>query len=84
MRYADKFCTYTEEYFPVHIYIFTGPCVLTGKNYSVIVDAKELYNYRTNDCSIQDAFPNMPECDREFLMSGISPKGWDLNLSDEE
>ncbi len=75
MRYADNYCTYTEQYQPTHTYTFTGPCVVTGKPYSVTVPADGLYRYRQG-AYIQDAFPNLSKEDREFLISGMSPEGW--------
>ena len=80
MRYVDKHCTYEESYENgVHTYTFTGPCVFTGKPYSVTVLAEQLYKYRQG-AYIQDAFPNLSADDCEFLISGISPKGWSLRF----
>jgi hypothetical protein len=76
MRYADARCTYTETYTPEHTYTFTGPCAITGKPYSVTVPAAGLFAYRQG-AYIQDAFPDLPAGDREFLMSGISPEAFD-------
>lgn len=75
MRYADSHCTYTESYTPVHTYTYTGPCMVTGKLYSVTVPAEGLFQYR-NGSLAQDAFPNLSREDREFLISGYSPEGW--------
>lgn len=76
MRYADARCTYTESYEPVHTYTFTGPCVVTGKPYSVTVPGPGLFAYR-HGAYIQAAFPDLPAGDREFLISGISPEAFD-------
>lgn len=75
MFYADNKCTYTEQSSPEHTYTFTGPCVVTGKPYSVTVPAAGLFRYRYG-ASIQDAFPGLSADDREFLISGMSPEGW--------
>jgi hypothetical protein len=76
MRYADNYCTYTEEVRDgKQVYIFTGPCFATGKPYSVAVPAEGLFKYRQG-AYIQDAFPEISKDDREFLMSGYSPEGW--------
>jgi len=84
MRYAQSpACTYTEQYEPEHTYTFTGPCLKTGKPYSVTVPAKGLYNYNQG-AHIQDAFPNLSNDDREFLISGYSPEGWKLIFGSEE
>ncbi len=76
MRYMDK-CTYTETYEDgKHYYIFTGPCLITKKPYSVKVPGSELYAYNQGRY-IQDAMPSVSAEDREFLMTGYSPEGWD-------
>ncbi len=83
MRYADRFCTCTEQYLPEHTYTFTGPCVVTGKTVSVVVPADGLYAYRQGT-HIQNAFPKMSADDREFLISGISGEGWSKTFADSE
>ena len=85
MRYADAFCTYKEQFKPEHAYVFTGPCVFSGNNYTVVVPAKQLFEYRRNpNLKIQDAFPEMDPGDREFLMNGASPKAFDELFSEDE
>lgn len=83
MRYASSHCTCTEVYTPEHAYIFTGPCMLTGKSYSVTVPAPQLFAYNQGGM-IQDAMPTLSREDREFLMSGYSPEGWDLMFGEQE
>ena len=83
MRYADSHCEYVENYKPEHTYTFTGPCVVTGKPYSVTVPGDELYAYRRG-AYIQDAMPSVSKDDREFLMSGMSPEGWNETFGGEE
>lgn len=83
MRYADNRCSYTESFEPEHTYTFTGPCIVTGKPYSVTVKAAELYAYRRG-AFIQDAFKSLSADDREFLMSGSSPEGWKQMWGEEE
>lgn len=84
MLYADNCCTYTEQFKPEHAYVFTGPCIQTGKPHSVTVPAKQLNEYRRGiHKHIQDAFPQMSAGDREFLMSGISPEAFDALFSEE-
>ena len=82
MRYADNQCVCTETYEPNHVYTFTGPCVVTGETYSVTVPAAELYAYRRG-LKIQDAMPSLDAGDREFLMSGFSPAGWDWTFGSD-
>jgi hypothetical protein len=83
MMYADSHCTYDETCKPVHGYTFTGPCVVTGEPYSVFIPAPELFAYRRGD-KIQDAMPSVKPEDREFLMSGTSPEGWNQVFGPEE
>jgi hypothetical protein len=55
----------------------TGECVFTKKPHSITVDADEFQTRRDNpDMLIQDAMPTTSADDREFLISGISPEGW--------
>ena len=84
MFYAANFCTYSEETRNgVHGYVFTGPCMRTKKQFSVFAPSKGLYAYRQG-ASVQNAFPDMPADQREFLISGYSPKGWDLVFKDNQ
>jgi hypothetical protein len=84
MRYADSNCDYTEGFEGgVHTYTFTGPCVVTGKSYSVTVLGSELYAYRKG-AKLQDAFRSLSAGDREFLFSGFSPEGWVKTFPDDE
>ncbi len=84
MRYADSHCVYTETYDNgEHCYVFTGKCVVTGKETSVKVPAPALFAYRQGK-HIQDAMPTVSKDDREFLMSGISGEGWKQMFGGEE
>lgn len=83
MFYAFNHCKITEVYEPEHIYIFSGPCIKTGEEYSVSVKAPDLYKYHQGEY-IQNAFPYLSTDDREFLMSGYSPKGWKEIFGNEE
>lgn len=74
MMYADNACSYRELRDP-HRYVFSGQCIVTKKEYSVTVPAQELYAYRQGEL-IQTALKSVSAGDREFLMSGISPDGW--------
>jgi len=68
VRYALSKCQYDGDK-------FTGPCVVTGKEQSVVVTRDELKAYQ-NGAKIQDAMPRLSNDEREFLMSGISGEGW--------
>lgn len=76
MYYADNHCHYEEKLNP-HVYVFTGRCLITVKPYTVTVPAEGLYQYRQG-VHIQKALPDLSAEDREFLMTGLSPEGWDL------
>lgn len=83
MRYADSRCTYEEKYTPKHVYIFTGKCIVMGKEHSVSVPAEELYAYRRGK-STQEALKSVSEDDREFLLSGFTEEGWELAFGKDE
>ena len=83
MRYADARCKYVEVFEPKHAYVFTGPCIVTGKPYSVTIPAEELFAYNKG-AFIQDAMKSVSVDDREFLMSGITPEGWERQFGDED
>lgn len=53
----------------------TGTCVVTGKEHSVEVPDARMILYQCG-AHVQDAFPELPTDEREFLISGISPEGW--------
>jgi len=78
--YLSK-CTYVEEYKPVHVYIFTGDCVVTQEPYTVRLPANGLFFYNQG-MLVQNAFPGVSAEDREFITSGVSPKGWALMTQD--
>ncbi len=54
----------------------TGPCVITGNQYSVVVAKEAATNYFKLGMKIHEAFPKLSLEEREFLISGISPEGW--------
>lgn len=82
MKYADTCCKYTEKFNP-HVYVYEGPCIVTGKMQKVEVPAEELYKYRQG-AYIQDAFKSLTPDEREFLMSGISGEAWDKMWGEDE
>jgi hypothetical protein len=89
-RYIDRI-KYTENYEPrfdtetgreiqsLHTYTFTGPCIVTGEEYSVTVKGPELFQMRQTNSMM--ALKSLDSGDREFLISGTSPKGWDKLFS---
>lgn len=54
----------------------SAPCVKTQEEYSVILTQEDFAKWRSGIGHIQDQLPNLSIEDREFLISGISPKGW--------
>ena len=55
-----------------------GNCVVTKKPHSITVVSDELDKWLTGDLLIQDALiTDVTADDREFLMTGISPEGWE-------
>ena len=56
-----------------------GNCVVTKKPHSIFVDSVELNKWLTGDHLIQDVIiTDVSADDREFLMTGISPEGWNV------
>ena len=54
-----------------------GPCYKTGEEYTTA--AFEVIGYMgwiLDKAPIQECLPELNDEDREFLISGISPKGW--------
>ena len=74
-RFIDEGCTYTEAYEPEHTYTFTGPCLVTGEDYSVTVKGSELFDFRRTNSIMM--LKSLDAGDREFLISGTSPAGWE-------
>ena len=70
MRYADQCFRYTEDQ---TCYIYTGKCVFSKVDWEVRIPKDQLYHYRCNGLWREGAL--LP-IEREFLWSGISPRGW--------
>lgn len=51
-------------------------CVVTGEPYSVTVRKDDYESWKRGTLA-QNAFPYLSRGDREFIISGTSPKGWD-------
>ena len=79
-RYIQTDCTYTEAYEPEHTYTFTGPCVKTGKPYTVTIPANELWEL--NQGGLIQCLKSLNADDREFVKSGHSPEGWKKMVDD--
>ena len=57
-------------------YVFSGPCTVTGVYHAVTVPDHELFAFRQTDRISE--FKSLSRDDREFLISGTSPLGWDI------
>lgn len=60
--------------------VVKGICAITGEPYSVMVRKAGFDKWLKERKHIQEALWDVPKHDREFLISGISPKGWDENV----
>lgn len=67
MRYADANCKIVNV--GSH-YVVTGKDIFTGREVTVNIPSKELFNYRQGMMA-QDAFLSLNVDEREFLISGM-------------
>ena len=74
MRYINSHCTYTENH-AEGTYTFTGPCRVTGDAYSVTIPGHELWDLNQGEPIM--CLKSLDAGDREFVLSGTSPKGWE-------
>lgn len=64
-------------------YTATGKCVFGfGVYVTAVFPDSALFDYNKGSY-IQDALWMLSASDREFILSGISPKGWDSMKDDE-
>ena len=73
----------TETYIGPNLVRLTGPCQVTGKEYSVVARPDQIAAWRAGKL-IQNAMPELSTDDREFLISGTSPEGWKILFPDGE
>jgi hypothetical protein len=64
------------------IVIVSGNCAFTGEAYAVSVPRAEYDAWKGGELAGR-ALRSLSRDDREFLMSGISPRGWELTFSDD-
>lgn len=57
-------------------YHVSGPCAVTGEEYATSYPERGVKLW-IGGMHIQDAMPEISADDREFLLTGISPAGWD-------
>ena len=65
----------------------TRKSLISGKTntMSLPITQEHLDIYETvGDILIQDAFPNLDKYQREFIISGITPKEWDNTFGENE
>jgi hypothetical protein len=58
----------------------SGQCVITGEEYQVKVPREGFVSWTNGNVAIQTAMPQVSADDREFLLSGISPVGWERSF----
>ena len=56
----------------------TGPCVVTGREHSVVVSREGVLAYFERGVKAREAFAELPNEEREFLISCTSPEGWEM------
>jgi hypothetical protein len=61
---------------------YEGECIVTKETYKVTIPIAAAEAWQKG-MHIQDAMPGVSPDDREFLLSGISPKGWDRIFRDQ-
>jgi hypothetical protein len=86
MRYADSYCLKkfgTDPATGEETCTFIGPCVVTGEEQKVTVSKLSLIKYRQGGY-VQDCFPYLDKSEREFLISGMSGKGWEMTFGNGE
>jgi hypothetical protein len=58
-------------------------CGVTGEPYSVSVRECDYASWKSGTLA-QQAFPYLSREDREFIISGTSPKGWEVLFGGDE
>lgn len=65
--------------------LVTKQSMLTGNICTKELPITEAQIKAYNDgAHVQDAFPDLPAADREFIFSGITAEEWDATFGDEE
>jgi|Laugresu1bdmlbdd_1035124.scaffolds.fasta_scaffold00093_16 predicted MarR family transcription regulator len=57
-------------------------CVVTNKEYAVTVSREAFHRWQNGELATV-ALRELSRGDREFIISGISPEGWDITFSDD-
>lgn len=61
-----------------------GRCLIVDTEFSVSVRRADLENWLAVCVYAEEAFPYLSAADREFLISGFSPAGWDKLFPPED
>ena len=61
----------------------SGTCAITRELYSVKVPRDGFVSWTNHNVAIQIALPTVSVDNREFLISGISPVGWEQTFGIE-
>lgn len=75
--------TQTRTRHSEHLDAVSGPCEVTGETYTVYASRDGLDRWLAGEL-IQKALPTLSADDREFLISGTSPTGWNTLFGDED
>lgn len=76
-------CKQVAEHFTDGTSRIKGNCVFTGQSHEIVVPTDGLNRWLSGE-RIQDAMPDVHPDVREFLISGISPMGWEQTFGKEE
>jgi hypothetical protein len=83
MRYAFRCCTCEVVAEPAAGYRYTGKYFDKDETHSVFIPKAHMEAYRAG-AHIQEAMPDLSADDREFLISGMSPEGFDEVCKEDE
>lgn len=64
--------------------VISGKCVVTGENYTTPEFPAGTYEKYRQGAMLQDAFHMLKPEEREFILTGFSPKGWEQTFGKEE
>jgi hypothetical protein len=56
----------------------TGSRVVTGREHTVVVSREGVLAYFERGVNAREACAELPKKEREFLISGTSPEGWEM------
>lgn len=59
-------------------------CGVSNKIYSVSIDTEQYHQWQFGRRYIQDVMPELDSDQREFILSGLTPKEWNDRFGDLE